>query len=286
MQFSSLRSSDLELHAVALHIPALRGPLYSLRKHRQRPGCGVYSSYKDGSCLFFPELILQVEDLYENLVSCQSLGSYYNVPIDYIEPKAPSSKTMETPSGRSSTITPEPTHQLPHIIPSDDESITSQTSLAPSFQSDNQPQPLINIKSSDPNDSLLHKNSLEPLSLRTLKLIHKDTSNLPPIPPSSTPAPCENRTQFNSLNLHRIFGCRQFRNQKHLTAATNASLVNSGLLTSIIGSFATIANPDKRKPINKQRQFLDKFHMDIVFGECVALGGHCYALLLVHVATR
>ena len=31
-----------------LHIPALRGPLYSLRKHRQRPGCGVYSSYKDG----------------------------------------------------------------------------------------------------------------------------------------------------------------------------------------------------------------------------------------------
>ena len=26
-----------------LHIPALRGPLYSLRKHRQRPGCGVYS---------------------------------------------------------------------------------------------------------------------------------------------------------------------------------------------------------------------------------------------------
>ena len=31
-----------------LHIPALRGPLYSLRNYRQRPGCGVYSSYKDG----------------------------------------------------------------------------------------------------------------------------------------------------------------------------------------------------------------------------------------------
>ena len=27
----------------SLHIPALRGPLYSLRKHGQRPGCGVYS---------------------------------------------------------------------------------------------------------------------------------------------------------------------------------------------------------------------------------------------------
>ena len=37
----------------ALHIPDLRGPLYSLHKNRQRPGCGVYSSYEDGSYLFF-----------------------------------------------------------------------------------------------------------------------------------------------------------------------------------------------------------------------------------------
>ena len=112
----------------ALHIPELQGPLYSLRKHRQRPGCGVYSSYKDGSYLFFPEFILQVEDSYENLVSYQSLGTYYKVPIDYIEPKSPSSKTMATPSGRPYTITPETTHQSPHTIPSDDESIKSQTS--------------------------------------------------------------------------------------------------------------------------------------------------------------
>ena len=44
-----------------LHIPALLGPIYSLRKHHQRPGCGVYSSYKDGSYLFFPAFILKVE---------------------------------------------------------------------------------------------------------------------------------------------------------------------------------------------------------------------------------
>ena len=184
---------------------------------------------------------------------------------------------MATPSGIPSTITPEPTHQSPHIIPSDDESITSKTSLLPSLQSENQPQPLINIKAIEPSDKL---------SLRTLKLVHKETSNLPPIPPSSTPTPCENRTQFESLNLHHIFGCRQFRNQKHLTAATNASLVNSGLLPSTIGSFATIANPEKGKPIKKRRQFLYKVHVDIFFGDCVALGGYRYALLLVVVPTR
>ena len=160
----------------------------------------VYSSYKDGSYLSFPDSILEVEDSYDNLVSYQSLGASYKGPIDYIEPKAPSSKTMATPSGRPSTITPEPTHQSPHIIPSDDESIKSQTSLLPSLQSNNQPQPLINIKASEPSDAILNKNSVEPLSLRTLKLVCKGASNLHPIPPSSTPAPCENRTHFDSLN--------------------------------------------------------------------------------------
>ena len=152
---------------------------------------------------------------------------------------------MTTPSGIPSTITPELTLQSPHIIPSDDESITSQTSLPESFQSDNQPKSLINIKASEPSDALLHNNLVEPLSLHTLNLVHKYASNLHPSPPSSTPAPCENITQFESLNPHRIFGCRQFRIQKHLTAATNASLVNSGLLPSTIGSFATIIIPEK-----------------------------------------
>ena len=270
----------------ALHIPALRGSLYSLCKHHQRPGFGVYSSYKDGSYLFFPDFILQVEDSYDNIVSYRSLGASYKGPIDYIEPKATSYKTMATTSGRPSTITPKPKPQSLHVIPSDDESISSQTSLLPSFNSNNKPQPLIKIKASEPSDAILHKNSIEPLSIRTLNLVHKDSNNLPPIPPSLTPAPCENRTQFESLNIHCIFRCRQFRNQKHLTAATNASLVKSGLLPSNISSFATITNPSKGKPIKKQRQFLDKFHMDTIFDECVALGGHQYALLLFDVATR
>ena len=74
----------------ALHIPALRGPVYSLRRHLQRPGCGVYSSYKDGSDLFFPNFILQVEDSYDNIVSYRSLGASYQGPIDYIEHKSTS----------------------------------------------------------------------------------------------------------------------------------------------------------------------------------------------------
>ena len=192
---------------------------------------------------------------------------------------------MATPSGRPSTITTEPTPQSPHIIPSDEESISSKTSLTPSLNIDNPPQPPIKIKATDHSDEILHKNSVEPLSIRTLNLVHRDANNLPPIHPLSTTAPCDNRTQFESLNLHRIFGCIQLRYQKHLTASANASLVNSGLLPSTIGSFATISNPHKGKPIKKRHKFLDKVYMEIVFGDCVALRGHWYDLLLVDVAT-
>ena len=80
----------------ALHIPALRGPLYSLRKHCKRPGCSYYYSYKDGSYVFFRDFILQVEDSYDNIVSYWSLGASYKGSIDYIEPKSTSSKTMAT----------------------------------------------------------------------------------------------------------------------------------------------------------------------------------------------
>ena len=103
-----------------LHIPDLRGSLYSLRKHRQIPGCGLYSSYKYGSYLFFSDFILQVEDSYDKIVRYRSLGASYQVPIDYIEPKSTSSKYMATPSGHPSTITPEPTPQSSNIIPSDE----------------------------------------------------------------------------------------------------------------------------------------------------------------------
>ena len=83
-----------------------------------------------------------------------------------------------------------------------------------------------------------------------------------------------------------IISCRQLFNQNHLSAATNASIFNSGLLPSTIVSFSNITNPPKVKTINKRRQYIEKFHMYIVFCDCVALGGNRYALLLVDVATR
>ena len=102
----------------ALHIPSLRGPLWSLRKHHQIPGCGVYSSFKGGSYLFFLDFILQAEDSYDNIVSYRSLGTSHQGPIDYMEPISTRSTAMDTPSGRPSTINPDQKPQSSHIIPS------------------------------------------------------------------------------------------------------------------------------------------------------------------------
>ena len=167
-----------------LHIPDLQVPLYSLRKHRQRPGCRVYSSYKYGSYLFLPDFILQVEDSYDNIFRYRSLGASYQGLIDYIEPKSTSSTAMSTPLGRPYAINPEPTPQEPHIILSDEESISSQASLFPSIYNDCLPQFLTKITPTDPSDATLHKNSVEPLSICTLNIVHRDDRNLPPIHPS------------------------------------------------------------------------------------------------------
>ena len=154
---------------------------------------------------------------------------------------------MATPSVRPSTMTPEPKHQSPHIIPSDEDSIFSQSPLHSSIEIDCLPQSSTEVATTDIINSIIHKNSIKPLYICTLNIVHRDANNLPHIHPSSTLAPCENQTQFKSLDIQRIFGCSQFRNQKHLTAATNESLLNSGLLPSNIGSFATIANTPQRK---------------------------------------
>ena len=138
---------------------------------------------------------------------------------------------MATPSGFPSTINPKTTHQSPHIIPSDEESISYQSSLPPSIDIYCLPKSLTKTRLTETSDATLHKNYVERLYIFTLNIVHRYSINLHPIPSSSTLSPCENRTYFESLNLHRIFGCRKFCNKNHITAATNASLVNSGLLS-------------------------------------------------------
>ncbi|KAL7459292.1 hypothetical protein ACHAWC_010958 [Mediolabrus comicus] len=284
----------------ALHIPALRNPLYSLRRHRKMPGCGVFSFCGEGSFLVFPDFILSVDDSVDNLVSYEPLGSSYKGQYDYVEPRRLlSARPASSPSADNSAAS-----SPPDVIPPDDvstascstETTSSNVSLgsspadssstsADSSIDDEPPSP--SDPPTVPSDDDSPQQASLPLPPSIFKSLHHDPSNLPSIPPSSVAAPCEHRTEFDPLKLHRIFGCKQYRHQQHITAASsNASLLSTGPRPTTIGDYTTIPRPPKGKPLRKRRKYLDKCHMDIVFGDSVGLHGFRYALLIVDVATR
>ena len=249
-----------------LHVPGLHNPLYSLRKHRKMPGYGTYSDYDHGAFILFPRFTLQIDDSVNNFISYEPIGrSDPHVSIDYCEPRhypPPTARLAAHLSVEYSIPTPKcvrvavPTtpQPIPASLPIEDPA-TVPTDTIKIF-----------------NKELLAFTKLC-LSPRLIKALHLYPDNLPPVPPYATPAAAESRTSFDSLKLHRIFGCLRFCNQEHVTSASsNAKLINTGEFPSTIGNFATITNPAWGKSIKKHCRFLDKVHMDIVFGDCLSLG--------------
>ena len=55
------------------------------------------------------------------------------------------------------------------------------------------PPPQTKDTTTEPSDKTLQKDYSEPLSIRTLLSVNKYANSLPPVPPSSTPSPCQNR---------------------------------------------------------------------------------------------
>ena len=111
-----------------------------------------------------------------------------------------------------------------------------------------------------------------------LALLHPDEAAMPLIRPCDAPGLSDTRRQFSDLKLHRIFGCRQFRNPSDLVdAAADASLLQGGERPPTLGDTSTMAKRKKGKSITKFRKYLDKVHLDIVHGDCVSLGGFKYA---------
>ena len=93
-------------------------------------------------------------------------------------------------------VTPTENHHSPHVIPSENESISYETSIDIVAEVQPIPPSPTDEKTTEPSNKKPQKNYSEPLSTHTLNLVHHNVSNLPSIPPFSTPAPCENRTQF------------------------------------------------------------------------------------------
>ena len=64
--------------------------------------------------------------------------------------------------------------------------------------------------------------------------------DMPDIRPCETASLSDTRQSFDPLNLHRLFGCRHFRNPKHTTsAANNTTLIDTRKPPTTLGAFTT-----------------------------------------------
>jgi hypothetical protein len=193
-----------------------------------------------------------------HLVSFQAVGRDTNRTLDYKEPWQAARPAHVIPPDTDNTDDmdlikiniPDPKARplpTPHL-PVKDKALPATPSVTPPEADE-----VDNIVISD---SDFVASAQKPLMRRQLAPIHDDPSSLPEVPPEYTPGPTENTTTFDTLRLHRIFGCRRFKNQNHITAASkNAELIKCGEMPSTIGDFVTINKPNKGKPLTKHRKF-------------------------------
>jgi hypothetical protein len=102
------------------------------------------------------------------------------------------------------------------------------------------------------------------------------------------PNASDTKSHWRAERLHRITGCCRFQNYKHLISTTkDGSFINNDIFPVSIGAFTTIPKAPHGKAIDRTTsKFLDIVHLDIVFGDCMSVGGFKYALIFVDQATR
>ena len=120
------------------------------------------------------------------------------------------------------------------------------------------------------------------------RLLHHPNTSLSDIRPCNTANASDTKTYWSSEVIYRITGCRKFQNYKHiLDVSRDGAWVNGGEFPMSLGSYATVPKAKRGTSLDRTSyKFLDAVHMDIVFGDCVSVGGYRYALILVDRATH
>jgi hypothetical protein len=118
---------------------------------------------------------------------------------------------------------------------------------------------------------------------KVLKLLHRSTSSPPVVHPCDTPNNSNTKMHWTSREIHRAMGCQKFQNYRHiLQVSWDGEWVDGGKFPPSLASFATIPKAKRGQSLNCTRYlYLDAVHMDIAFGNCLAIDGFQYALILV-----
>jgi hypothetical protein len=282
----SLNSQCLLIRNV-LHVPGLRVPLYSLRAHLRQSGCRFLGSYDTGMHVYFPGVVLTVDTSSDCHLSYESLGKSASLSLlHYVQPRC---LPMVYPTERSAHLARTRAQSRRDHLIAVSSPMVPEVPTPPSPVSD----PSFTQVPQLSGKSLL--TSVSPALLPTLtrdditRLIHHKGSFLPPVRPCDRANGSDTKTHWTLEDLHRaLLGCRHFRNYKHiLQTSLDSQWIDGGEFPLALGSYATIPKANSDGAIDRTgSRFLDIIHMDIVFGDCILVGGFCYALVLVDRATR
>ena len=118
--------------------------------------------------------------------------------------------------------------------------------------------------------------------------VHHPGTTLPDVHSCDTQNGSDTQASWTPEELHRITGCRRFKNYAHLIQVTrDGKLVSTGEFPPSLGSYSTIRKAARGKSVDRARyRYLDKVHVDIGFGDVVAVGGTKYVVVFVDRATR
>jgi hypothetical protein len=161
---------------------------------------------------------------------------------------------------------------------------------------DTYPSSSPDIAPPSPSDSSseTHVPSGSPTLLSTLswddiaRLAHREGSLFPPVCPCDRANGSNTKTHWTSKELHRALGCSHFQSYKHiLLTSLDGQWIDGSEFPLALGSYSTIPKSTRGGTIDRTKSFfLGVAHVDIAFGNCVLVGGFCYALMLVDRATR
>jgi len=268
-----------------------------------------------GMHVFFPSFIIEVDTstdchlLYEPIGRAARLAD-----LDYVQPKylvdisASSSATalsirlpaMIEPDGTPDDLPNFTSHwpKRPHspVLPPIDMSLLPPSTYTKSLKNLDREELIQQLYLVEhpalpsPTDTKLR--SLAPLECmereEILTLLHHPNTSPPAIRPCDTPNASDTKSHWTAEELHRITGCRRFRNYKHLISTTrDGSLIDNGEFRLSLGSFTTIPKAPRGKAIDQtSSKFLDIVHLNLAFGDCMSVGGFKYALIFVDRTTH
>ncbi|EJK48458.1 hypothetical protein THAOC_32741, partial [Thalassiosira oceanica] len=313
------------------YVPDLRVPLFSLRVHRRRPGCGHHAD-NDGFIVTFPSFDVDVDDKDDSYIPFRSVSVSEDMSVsalDYVEPSVSERAAISASNGalrRSQRLRAKRANQTSdwdRVVGGDfdgdfdklddecveidivDETLHSDEvppADSPAGDASVPPAPTAPVSesapvvatTSAPGDPKTGRSTTgENITADLLLSFHADpTVPAPAVRPCDTPNDSDTKAVLTPDIIHRLTGGRRFRGQNgyrnHATVLRDgtASFTNGGEPLQTLGEVVNQVANKRGGSLPPTKHYLEKVHMDIVFGDVISKLGYRYALLLVDRATK